>query len=173
MRMREFDQVWLCFSGRSEMGISLTSSPELVISEESPDLHVPQTKYADSPEFLENKWHNKLGTSVELSLENGIDESEIKNTHKTPTVKFSTMCQTFEEEFSPEASFELPPPPETEDEPQKDLIPGRSVSVGCNDSECGNGEALNTDFGGVDSLKVGPMPQSSLVKLLVIWSNLL
>lgn len=133
---------------------------DLVISEElSPDLDVPQMKYGDSPEFLENKWCHKLGTSVELSLENGIDhhESEIKTTHKTPTVKFSTMCQTFEEEFSPEASFELappPPPPEMEEDSRNDLIPVSGNNVGCN----------GTGFGG-DGPQIAEFP-SPMVKPL-------
>ncbi|PON67278.1 Kinesin-like protein [Parasponia andersonii] len=140
-------------SGPSELAFSLTS-PDLVVTEESPDLDAPQMRYADSPDFFESKWHQRLGTSVELSLENGIEEPEIiRNAHpKNPSVKFSSaMCQTFEveEELSPEASFELLPPPET----------GGGINVGCADGGCANGEDLSTDFKGVDSVKLGPKPQ--------------
>lgn len=94
------------------LGISLTS-PDLVISAESPD--IPPKRYGDSPELLEIKCHQKVEESIELSLENGIDEYDIKNNLNTPSVKFSTFYETFQAEISPEVSFELPPPPTTED----------------------------------------------------------
>ncbi|KAM6600361.1 hypothetical protein CsatA_019970 [Cannabis sativa] len=135
-------------SGRSETGFSLTT-PHLIIGEQSPELpHEPQMNYLDSPEFLDNNWHQKLGASVELSLENGIDESQVKNTHKTPSVKFSTICQTFEQELSPEASFELPPPPKFEENSLEDCFPVTSTGVGCR-----NGEASYIGDGGVPEIE--------------------
>ncbi|KAF3441141.1 hypothetical protein FNV43_RR15052 [Rhamnella rubrinervis] len=104
--------------GQFKVGFSLIS-PDLVISAESPDIH--PTKYADSPELLENKCHQKMEESTELSLENGIHECEIKNNLKTPSVKFSTFCETFHAELSPEVSFELPPPPTMEDKSTSEL----------------------------------------------------
>ena len=99
------------------MGFSLIS-PDLVISAESPE--IPPTKYADSPELLENTCHQKMEESIELSLENGIDEYDIKNNLNTPSVKFSTFCETFQAELSPEVSFELHPPT-TEDKSMCEL----------------------------------------------------
>ncbi|KAE9590546.1 hypothetical protein Lal_00023473 [Lupinus albus] len=105
--------------GRSMLGYSLTC-PDLVICGVSPD--IGEISYAnDSPELLGGKYCKNLESSMELSLENGINESEVEvgNVHKTLTVKFSNLCQTFEQEeevLSPKASFELPLPPVTKDE---------------------------------------------------------
>ncbi|GMJ05412.1 MALECTIN DOMAIN KINESIN 1 [Hibiscus trionum] len=109
--------------GRSMLGFSLTS-PDLVICTGSPD--IPLKASGDSPEFLE-----KHRCSFELSLENGIDGSDgSKAKVKTPTVKFSTMCQTFHKELSPESSFELLPLPETADNKHENL-PVISINAGC------------------------------------------
>ncbi|KAJ6727889.1 KINESIN-LIKE PROTEIN KIN-14Q [Salix koriyanagi] len=86
--------------GRSMLGFSLTS-PDLVICAGSPDLS--RNGYRDSPELLDGKF------SIELSLENGIDGSDMKDSIKTPCVKFSSVFQTFNKELSPESSFELLP----------------------------------------------------------------
>ncbi|XP_054816089.1 kinesin-like protein KIN-14Q isoform X2 [Prosopis cineraria] len=101
--------------GQSILGNSLTP-PDLVICAASPD--ITSDSYVESPELLENKIHQKV--AMELSLENGINESVsgIANNQKTPTVKFSNFCQTFKE-LSPEASFELPPPPIIQYEPSQ------------------------------------------------------
>ncbi|XP_061371517.1 kinesin-like protein KIN-14Q [Gastrolobium bilobum] len=110
------------FDGRSMLGYSLTS-PDFVICAGSPD--IAGISYGDSPEMLKSKQCKNLESSMELSLENGINGSEVDvdNVHKTPTVKFSDLCQTFEhgeEMLSPEASFELLPPPVTKDESPQD-----------------------------------------------------
>lgn len=104
------------------LGYSLTS-PDLVICSGSPD--IAGISYCDSPEMLKNKNCYNLDSSMELSLENGINGSEVEvyNGHKTPTVKFSNLCETIEQEeelLSPEASFELHPPPITTDESPQD-----------------------------------------------------
>ncbi|KAJ6297906.1 hypothetical protein OIU76_019092 [Salix suchowensis] len=57
--------------GRSMLGFSLTS-PDLVICAGSPD--ISRTGYGDSPDFMDK---NKC--SIEVSLENGIDGSGIKD----------------------------------------------------------------------------------------------
>ncbi|KAM1234642.1 hypothetical protein ACFX2J_004197 [Malus domestica] len=133
---------------RSMMGFSLTS-PDLVICAGSPD--IPQTSYGDSPEFLESKFHQKMDSSIELSFENGIDESQVRDMHKTPTVKFSTtLCQTFKEDLSPEASFELLPPPATENKLKEGSLPDMSNNAGCTDEFIGNDSQME-DYG---SLKV-------------------
>ncbi|XVF18221.1 hypothetical protein REPUB_Repub11eG0002900 [Reevesia pubescens] len=113
------------FDGRSMLGFSLTS-PDLVICTGSPD--IPENSYGDSPQFSE-----KHRCSIELSLENGIDGSDTKLKHKTPTVKFSTVCQTFDKELSPDSSFELLPLPETAEYRQKEdeHLPVISINAGC------------------------------------------
>ncbi|OMO65853.1 hypothetical protein CCACVL1_21367 [Corchorus capsularis] len=112
-------------NGRSLLGFSLTS-PDLVVCTGSPD--IPSKIYGDSPEFLE-----KNRRSFELSLENGIDGSETTTKQKTPTVKFSTVCQTFDRELSPDSSFELLPLPEASDYVQNkhEDLPVISINAGC------------------------------------------
>lgn len=121
------------------MGFSLTS-PDLVICAGSPD--IPGYSYGDSPQFLENKCHQNIGNSIELSLENGINGSEIVDTLKTPAVKFSstTLCHTFKEELSPGDSFELHPQPSMEDGSTKDHLPDLSINVGSRDEAVTLGE---------------------------------
>ncbi|RYR50313.1 hypothetical protein Ahy_A07g036906 isoform B [Arachis hypogaea] len=114
----EFDDpvVRTVLDGRSMLGYSLTS-PDLVICAGSPE--IARISYGDSPEVFCNKNCKNLESSMELSLENGINGSEVDNGHKTPTVKFSNFCQTFTHDdliVSPDASFELLPPPLTADE---------------------------------------------------------
>ncbi|KAK7272670.1 hypothetical protein RJT34_29414 [Clitoria ternatea] len=113
------------FDGRSILGYSLTS-PDLVICAGSPDM--AGMSYGDSPELLESKRCKNMESSMELSLENGINGSqvEVDNDHKSPTVRFSNFCQTFEHEeelLSPEASFELLPPVVNKDESPQDNPP--------------------------------------------------
>lgn len=104
------------FSGKSILRQSLTS-PDLVICAASPDI-ITSKNYVESPEFLENRTKQKV--AMELSLENGINEfdSGIITVQKTPTVRFSNFCQTFKQ-LSPDASFELPPPPLIHYEPSQ------------------------------------------------------
>ncbi|XP_030439604.1 kinesin-like protein KIN-14Q isoform X4 [Syzygium oleosum] len=101
-------------AGSSMLGFSLTS-PDLVICAGSPD--IPSSSgFGDSPVFLDkNNCSQNLEHSIELSLENCIPESETKVNSRTPVVRFSTVCQTFSQVSSPESSFELPPPPMSED----------------------------------------------------------
>lgn len=114
-------------SESSILGFSMTS-PDLVICSGSPD--IAGISYCDSPVMLKSKHCCNLDSSMELSFENGIDESEVEvvsKVRKTPMVKFSNVCQTFEpeEEFlSREASFELRQPPVTKVESLQDYSPG-------------------------------------------------
>ncbi|XP_028752425.1 kinesin-like protein KIN-14Q [Neltuma alba] len=101
--------------GRSLLGYSLTS-PDLVICTGSPDIAM------ESPEMLESKSRQNVPSPMELSLENGINGSDVVKPRKTPTVKFSMLCDTFKE-LSPEASFELFPPPEVTDKSPQDYPP--------------------------------------------------
>lgn len=117
--------------GRSILGFSMTS-PDLVICSGSPD--IAGISYCDSPVMLKSNNRCNLDSSMELSLENGINESEVEvsKVHKTPTVKFSDVCQTFEPEeelLSPEASFELHKPPVTKVESLQDYFPGKFNSL--------------------------------------------
>ncbi|KAK6270380.1 hypothetical protein POUND7_007485 [Theobroma cacao] len=95
-------------SGRSMLGFSL-SLPDLVVCTGSPDI------------------------PIEFSLENGIDGSDTKVKHKTPTAKFSTVCQTFHKEMPPDSSFVLLPLPGTADYVHKEHehLPVISINAGC------------------------------------------
>ncbi|XP_062011918.1 kinesin-like protein KIN-14Q [Rosa rugosa] len=122
--------------GRAVIGFSLTS-PDLVMCAGSPD--IPRTSCVESPEFLESRCHQKLDTSMELSFENGIDASQVKDTNRTPTVKFSTtLCQTYKEDLSPEASFELLPPMVIEDKSKEDPLLDVNNNVGSADGFLGS-----------------------------------
>ncbi|KAF5728089.1 kinesin-related protein 2 [Tripterygium wilfordii] len=101
--MADLDSPCNADEGPSLLGFSPTS-PDLVICGSSPV--IPTSSYGDSPEFSDCKKR-----SMELSLENGIEGSVASDTHKIPTVRFSTMCQVFHREMSPESSLELVPQP--------------------------------------------------------------
>lgn len=126
------------------LGFSLTS-PDLVICAGSPD--ISGVSNGDSPEFLGNKFLQNIGSSVELSLENGINGSEIEDPQKTPAVK-----------FSPGDSFELQPPLTTEDR-----LLGLSINAGSKDGAVNLGEINfleDSCFDGGDTVRtdaVGPL----------------
>lgn len=146
--------------GRTTVGFSL-ASPDLVICAGSPD--IPRTSYVDSPEFLDSRCHQKLDTSMELSFENGIDASQVKDTNKTPTVKFSTtLCQIFKEDSSPEASFELLPPTVMVDKLKEDTLLEVSNNVGCTDDFVHGGSQMDDD---------NPMGEGDYQKLLICYEN--
>ncbi|EOY13849.1 Di-glucose binding protein with Kinesin motor domain, putative [Theobroma cacao] len=90
------------------LGFSL-SLPDLVVCTGSPDI------------------------PIEFSLENGIDGSDTKVKHKTPTAKFSTVCQTFHKEMPPDSSFVLLPLPGTADYVHKEHehLPVISINARC------------------------------------------
>ncbi|KAF8026028.1 hypothetical protein BT93_F2753 [Corymbia citriodora subsp. variegata] len=118
-------------AGSSMLGFSLTS-PDLVICAGSPD--IPSSSgFADSPVlFDKNNYSQNLEHSVELSLENCIPESETTVNSRTPVVRFSTVCQTFSQVSSPESSFELPPPPLSEDLEMKGSLVAVQTNSGSN-----------------------------------------
>lgn len=109
------------------LGFSLTS-PDLVICGGSPE--IPMTICGDSPEFSER---NKYKCSFELSLENGIKDTDTKDTHKSPSVKFSSICQTFDKELSPESSLKLLIKPEKEEKFPENPLLGVSINAGSTD----------------------------------------
>ncbi|KAJ9183076.1 hypothetical protein P3X46_006987 [Hevea brasiliensis] len=113
--------------GRSMLGFSLTS-PDLVICAGSPD--VPTTNCGDSPEFSDG---NKYKCSFELSLKNGIEATDTKDTHKSPSVKFSSICQKFDRELSPESSLELLLEPAKEEKFPKNRLSVVSINAGSTD----------------------------------------
>lgn len=95
------------------LGFSLTS-PDLVICAGSPDL--PSNGSRDSTDVFVNKCHQKMETTLELSLDKGIKGSPvIKRNRDQLTVRFSTACPSLIQVLSPESSFELPPPAVAED----------------------------------------------------------
>ncbi|XP_028761057.1 kinesin-like protein KIN-14Q isoform X2 [Neltuma alba] len=133
------------FDGQSILGHSLTS-PDLVICAASPD--IISNSYVESPELLDNRIHQK--GAMELSLENGINESDsgIDNIQKTPTAKFSHFSQSLKE-LSPEASFELPPPPIIEHEPSSVDPSGENELAGAIEASQEDELATSNDAGDV------------------------
>ncbi|GAV78676.1 Kinesin domain-containing protein [Cephalotus follicularis] len=131
-------------SGRSVLGFSLTS-PDLVICADSPD--IPRSSsFGDVPELLNS---NNDEYSIELSLENGINASNItKEVHKTPSVKFATVCQTFRQNISPESSLELLPPQAND---EVNLRKQSSLSV----------ISINSDFGEAEQQEAVGMSQAA------------
>nr|GME06320.1 kinesin-like protein KIN-14Q [Ipomoea batatas] len=104
--------------GREILEFSLTS-PDLVTCAESPE--IPKQSYGESPEIFK-------GSSIEVSLENGIKGSEIKDSNDTPaSAKFSTFLSLSKDEF------ELPPPPVMEEFSPAHLRSIVSIDVGSTD----------------------------------------
>ncbi|XP_050371415.1 kinesin-like protein KIN-14Q isoform X2 [Argentina anserina] len=146
--------------GRAMIGFSL-ASPELVVCAGSPD--IPRTSYVESPEILEIRGNQKVDTSMELSFENGIAASQAKDTTRTPTVKFSTtLCETYKEDLSPGASFELLPPNMIEDKSKDDILLDVNNNVGCADDFRG-GELPKDD--------INAFPEGDYQKLLLCYVN--
>ncbi|KAF2314472.1 hypothetical protein GH714_026798 [Hevea brasiliensis] len=112
---------------RSMLGFSLTS-PDLVICSGSPE--IPTTTYGDSPEFADR---NKYKCSFELSLENGFKVTDTKDTHKSTSVKFSSICQTFDKELSPESSLKFLIKPEKKEKFLENPLSVLSINAGSTD----------------------------------------
>ncbi|CAK9151811.1 unnamed protein product [Ilex paraguariensis] len=133
------------FDGRSMLGFSLTS-PDLVICAGSPDI-ATRHGYEDSPQCLKC-------SSVEVSLENGINGSEIKDSTETPAAaKFSTLSNEY---ICPQDSFELPPPPATEENSPKDSISVVNINAGSTDSAVVLGRKMFSEdncFNGGDTIR--------------------
>uniref|UniRef100_A0A9I9DBZ0 Kinesin motor domain-containing protein n=1 Tax=Cucumis melo TaxID=3656 RepID=A0A9I9DBZ0_CUCME len=105
------------------------TSPDLVICAGSPD--IPVDNYCDSPEFLDIKGCKPMESSMELSFENSFSGIEVKYNQRTPSVRFSKLCETYEHELSPESSFELaPPPPVTSSLQSEELLQAVSINSG-------------------------------------------
>ncbi|CAI9088972.1 OLC1v1023445C1 [Oldenlandia corymbosa var. corymbosa] len=107
--------------GRKMLGFSLTS-PDLVICAGSPD--IPRQSFADSPQFMK-------GASTVVSLENGINGSENETPKVAEPSSFPQGCK--DGNVSPEADFELPPPPISEEMSPQHSTPVMSINVGSND----------------------------------------
>ncbi|XP_031112655.1 kinesin-like protein KIN-14Q [Ipomoea triloba] len=104
--------------GREILEFSLTS-PDLMTCAESPE--IPKQSYGESPEIFK-------GSSIEVSLENGIKGSEIKDSNDTPaSAKFSTFLSLSKDEF------ELPPPPVMEEFSPVHLRSMVTINVGSTD----------------------------------------
>ncbi|KAI3457574.1 hypothetical protein Pfo_014237 [Paulownia fortunei] len=101
--------------GRSVLGFSLTS-PDLVCMG-SPD--ITNQRYEESPEFL-------MGGRIDVSLENGIEGSEIGDSFKAPAAKMEDLCT--------ETSFELVAPPLDEENMTKLSTTVFGINVGSTSS---------------------------------------
>ncbi|XP_073039673.1 kinesin-like protein KIN-14Q [Primulina eburnea] len=91
--------------GRSVLGFSLTS-PDLVLCVGSPD--ISKQRYEDSPDISNQRYEDSpenpsSGSPINVSLENGIKGSEIRDSIETPLAKMGAL--------STESSFELAAPP--------------------------------------------------------------
>lgn len=154
------------FDGRSILGFSLTS-PDLVICTGSPD--IPIKSHGNSLTFLKNEFQKNAESSINISLEKGINGLEIQGAHETPPGKTSTLWQTPNEDVFLEASFELPPPPMTQENLLKDLPSAISINDDCMDSpEVPSGETFDVikndsppSLGEDDSLKLMELPQKT------------
>nr|QWT43334.1 kinesin-like protein KIN14E [Citrullus lanatus] len=104
------------------------TSPDLVICAASPD--IPVDSYCDSPEFLDIKGCKPMESSMELSFENSFSGIEVNYNQRTPSVRFSKLCETYEEELSPGSSFELAPPPATTSLQSEELLQAVSINAG-------------------------------------------
>ncbi|XP_038880393.1 kinesin-like protein KIN-14Q isoform X2 [Benincasa hispida] len=104
------------------------TSPDLVICAGSPD--IPVDDYCDSPEFLDIKGCKPIESSMELSFENSFSGIEVNYNQRTPSVRFSKLCEAYEQELSPESSFELAPPPATSSLQSEELLQAVSINVG-------------------------------------------
>ena len=124
------------------MGFSLTS-PDLVICTGSPD--IPINRHGDSPTFFKNEFLKNVESSIDISLERGINAlEEIQGAHETPPAKISTSWKTPNEDVFLEASFELPPPPLTQESLFEDLPSAISTNEDCRQSpEVPIGEAFH------------------------------
>ncbi|XP_057948127.1 kinesin-like protein KIN-14Q [Malania oleifera] len=101
--------------GGSMLGFSLTS-PDLVVVAGLPD--TPRDSYGVSDDFLKNRYPKNMENSAELSFEEGINGSAL-----WPALK---------EDMFLDASFELLPPPQTEEKTESSC-PVLSINVGSMD----------------------------------------
>ncbi|XP_023514590.1 kinesin-like protein KIN-14Q isoform X4 [Cucurbita pepo subsp. pepo] len=105
-----------------------SASLDLGISAGSPD--IPVNNYCDSPEILDIKCCKLMESPVELSFENSFTGVEVSHNQITPSVRFSNLCETYEQELSPESSFELAPSPATSSLKSEELLQAISVNAG-------------------------------------------
>lgn len=105
-----------------------SASLDLGISAGSPD--IPVNNYCDSPEILDIKCCKLMESPVELSFENSFTGVEVSHNQITPSVRFSNLCETYEQELSPESSFELAPSPATSALKSEELLQAISVNAG-------------------------------------------
>ncbi|KAL8512303.1 hypothetical protein ACS0TY_018690 [Phlomoides rotata] len=130
--------------GQSALEFSLTSnicmdSPDLVCMG-SPD--ITNQRYEESPEF-------SLGERVDVSLENGIEGSEIRDSFKAPAAKLEDLCT--------EASFELLALPLIKEDIPELSSAVIGINVGSTRSiefEDGMHFAEDTSFNGGDIVKI-------------------
>ncbi|WOH03074.1 hypothetical protein DCAR_0522466 [Daucus carota subsp. sativus] len=145
-RMGDVDECYSDFTpGPSMVRLSM-ASPDLVVCEESPDFRGGGNK--DSLELL-------MGASTEVSLENGINGSEMGGNPEVLTAKKISA----EDEYT-ESSFELFPQPAIEDSLLEDAIPIISINSGSADTSviCGETKFIeDTCFDGGDTTNADAM----------------
>ncbi|XP_022985170.1 kinesin-like protein KIN-14Q [Cucurbita maxima] len=90
----------------------------------SPD--IAMDNYCDSPELFDIK----CSKSMELSFESSFSGIEVNYKQRTPSVRFSQLCETYDPELSPESSFELATPPATSSTQSEELLQAVSVNAG-------------------------------------------
>ncbi|KAK4398260.1 Kinesin-like protein KIN-14Q [Sesamum angolense] len=124
--------------GHSMLGFSLTS-PDLVCVG-SPD--ITNQRYEESPDFF-------MGERIDVSLENGIEGSEMRDSFKASAEKVGDLCTT---------SFELVAPPLVEEDLAEHSITVIGINVGSTrrvefeggiefseDSNFSGGDTVNTE----------------------------
>ncbi|PIN12782.1 Kinesin (KAR3 subfamily) [Handroanthus impetiginosus] len=123
--------------GNLSVGFSMTS-PDLVCLG-SPDM--TNQRYEESPEFLR-------GGTIDVSLENGIEGSEMRDSFKAPAEKMEDVCT--------DASFELVTPPLVEENSTRHSTTVIGINVGSTSSvECEGGLHFSEDsfFDGGDTVR--------------------
>ncbi|XP_058098316.1 kinesin-like protein KIN-14Q isoform X2 [Magnolia sinica] len=142
--MEKTDKLLHTIGAQSELGFSLTS-PDLVICAGSPD--ISGNNFEETPDLIRKACRRNLITSVELSLENGINGLRNKQTSAATIEALFPELQTSNENESLEASLELPvlsivPIEKERDGFQEISMPVLSINVG------GMGKTLVS--GGID-----------------------
>ncbi|KAK4439065.1 Kinesin-like protein KIN-14Q [Sesamum alatum] len=126
--------------GHSMLGFSSTS-PDLVCVG-SPDI-IANQRYGESPEFF-------MGERIDVSLENGIEGSEMRDSYKASAEKVGDLCI--------ETSFELLAPPLVEEDLEEHSTTVIGINVGSTrrvefeggiqfseDSNFSGGDTVNTE----------------------------
>ncbi|KAI4366017.1 hypothetical protein MLD38_021946 [Melastoma candidum] len=119
---------------------------------------VPPGAFSSSPDICHIS-PQKLGYSVELSLDACLASSRTNEKNQNPTVSFSSTCQTFSMPASPESSFELPPPPMREHDGMTDVFRQSTAGSTCTSTVDTNGLVGDGDSEEDDDSKFGELQE--------------